>query len=108
MCNGQERDPRVKAEHEAQEQKPIRVKENHVISNRQVRYWTGDISNGKEFSNIISEVALIDQDISSTDVETSDRDTYNFIPLSRPENLQFLVKQLPKSFYNIKLASFYF
>ncbi|CAG8750416.1 1902_t:CDS:2, partial [Dentiscutata heterogama] len=48
IYNSQERDPKVKAKHEAQEQKPI-----------------------------------------------------------RPENLQFLVKQLPKGFHNVKLVSFY-
>ncbi|CAG8706930.1 7611_t:CDS:2, partial [Dentiscutata heterogama] len=66
------RDPRVKAEHEAQEQKPIR---------------TGDTSNGEGSSNMISKVALMDQDIGSTDGETLDRDTYNFTFLSQPENL---------------------
>ncbi|CAG8762414.1 6521_t:CDS:1, partial [Dentiscutata heterogama] len=83
-CNGQERDPRVKAEHEAQEQKPFK---KHIISNHQVRYQLRDTSNGEGSSNMINEVALLDQDIGLTGGELSDSETYNFIPLSQPENL---------------------
>ncbi|CAG8687264.1 1525_t:CDS:2, partial [Scutellospora calospora] len=99
MCNGQEKDPRVKAEHEAQEQKPLKIKEKCIISNCQVRYQLGDTSNGEGSSNMINKVALMDQniafisqDIGSMDGEISDNEIYNFSPLPQSENLQFLVK----------------
>ncbi|CAG8597805.1 7350_t:CDS:1, partial [Scutellospora calospora] len=45
--------------------------------------------------------------IGSPDSKTSDNEIYNFLPLSQPENLQFLVKQLLKDFYNAKFSLFY-
>ncbi|CAG8557342.1 433_t:CDS:2, partial [Scutellospora calospora] len=101
MCNSQKKDLRVKAEHEAQEQKLLKIKEKQIISNCQVRYQPEDTSNSEESSNMINE------DISSTDGETSDNETCNFLPLPQLENLQFLVKQLPKDFHNAKLSLFY-
>ncbi|CAG8608737.1 4968_t:CDS:2, partial [Dentiscutata heterogama] len=65
----QERDPRVKAEYEAQEQKPLK---KYVISNCQVRYWPEDTSNSEGSLNMINEVALLDQDIGSIGGELSD------------------------------------
>ncbi|CAG8626400.1 3178_t:CDS:1, partial [Scutellospora calospora] len=97
-----------------QEQKPLKIKEKCIISNCQVRYQPEDTSNSKESSNMINEVALMNQDIAfigqdigSTYGETSDNETYNFSPLPQSENLQFFVKQLLKDFYNAKLSLFY-
>ncbi|CAG8610937.1 3399_t:CDS:2, partial [Scutellospora calospora] len=92
---------RVKAEHEVQEQKPLKIKEKYIISNQQIRCQLGDISNSKGSSN------MINKNIGSTDSKISNNKTYNFSPLSQPENFQFFVKQLPKDFYNAKLSLFY-
>ncbi|CAG8649826.1 6377_t:CDS:2, partial [Scutellospora calospora] len=85
MCNSQEKDPRVKAEYEVQEQKPLKIKEKCIISNCQVRYRSGDTSNGEGSLNMINEVALIDQNIAfiGQDIVSTD------------------------NFYNAKLSLFY-
>src|SRR5260363_285945 len=107
MCNGIERDPRVKTDHEAQEQEPSTVKGKRAISNCQVGYWPEDINNGEGSSDMMNDIFLMDQVIDSTDGEKSDSESYNLIPLPQPENLQFLVAQLRKGFYNEKMSSFY-
>src|SRR5260364_233079 len=107
MCNGIERDPRVKANHEVQEQEPSIVKGKHAISNRQVGYQPENINNGEGSSDMMNDIFLMDQVIDSTDGEKSDSELYNLMPLPQPENLQFLVAQLPKGFHNAKISSFY-
>ena len=56
MCNGIERDPRVKANHEAQEQEPSTVKGKRAISNHQVGYWPNNINNSKGSSDMMNDI----------------------------------------------------
>ncbi|RIB13558.1 hypothetical protein C2G38_2197484 [Gigaspora rosea] len=83
MYNSIERDPRVKADHEAQEQEPSTVKGKRAISNCQVGYWPENIDNGEGSSDIMNDIFLMNQVIDSTDSEKSDSESYNLMPLSR-------------------------
>ena len=56
MCNGIERDPRVKATYEAQEQEPSIVKGKHAISNCQVGYRPEDINNGEGSLDMMNDI----------------------------------------------------
>src|SRR5260364_362534 len=81
MCNGIEKYPRAKTDHEAQEQEASTVKGKCAISNRQVEYQAKDINNSEESSNMMNDIFLMDQIIDSIDSKKSDNETYNLMPL---------------------------
>ncbi|CAG8609507.1 11224_t:CDS:2, partial [Ambispora leptoticha] len=108
MTYKKERDPRVKAGHEAEEQKPLIVNQKRIISRWQMGYRQGDISNREGSSNTINSGFPMDQDnIDFTDSGYSDSEEYNLVPLPQLKNLHFLVRKLPEGFYNAKTSAFY-